>query len=83
MITSGILDRPSLDELTDAGHIRPESRVDLVRPVIGMAVHGNAADILLIQLPATPTPAWARTMLRADCRGWRTRARRGSCRTGR
>ena len=29
-----ILNRPPLDELTDAGHIRPESRVDLVRSVI-------------------------------------------------
>ena len=30
-----ILNRPPLDEPTDASHIRPESRVDLVRPVIG------------------------------------------------
>ena len=37
-----ILNRPPLDELTDAGHIRPESRVDLVRSVIGMAVRSGA-----------------------------------------
>ena len=44
MITSGILDRPLLDELTDAGHIRPESRVDLVRPVIGMAARRSFCE---------------------------------------
>jgi molybdate transport system substrate-binding protein len=38
-----ILNRPPLDELTDAGHIRPESRVDLVRSVL--AAIGYSASV--------------------------------------
>ena len=37
-----ILNRPPLDDLTEAGYIRPASRVDLVRSVIGMAVRSGA-----------------------------------------
>ena len=37
-----ILNRPPLDELTEAGYIRPATRVDLVRSVIGMAVRSGA-----------------------------------------
>jgi molybdate transport system substrate-binding protein len=37
-----ILNKPSLDELTNAGHILSNSRVDLVRSVIGMAVRSGA-----------------------------------------
>jgi molybdate transport system substrate-binding protein len=37
-----ILNRPPLDELTDAGHIRPETRVDLGRSLVGMAVREGA-----------------------------------------
>jgi len=37
-----ILNKPPLNDLTDAGHIRPDSRVDLVRSVIGMAVRSGA-----------------------------------------
>jgi molybdate transport system substrate-binding protein len=37
-----ILNRPPLDELTEQGYIRPASRVDLGRSVIGMAVRSGA-----------------------------------------
>lgn len=37
-----ILSRSSLDDLTERGEVRPESRVDLVRSLIGMAVRRGA-----------------------------------------
>jgi len=37
-----ILNRPPLDELTEAGHILPASRIDLVRSIVGMAVRSGA-----------------------------------------
>jgi molybdate transport system substrate-binding protein len=37
-----ILNRPPLDELADRGDVRPESRVDLGRSLIGMAVRSGA-----------------------------------------
>jgi len=37
-----ILNRPPLDELTEAGYIRSDTRVDLARSIIGMAVISGA-----------------------------------------
>jgi molybdate transport system substrate-binding protein len=37
-----ILNRPPLDEFADAGRVRPETRVDLGRSLIGMAVRRGA-----------------------------------------
>lgn len=37
-----ILSRPSLDRLTEAGDVEPDSRTDLVRSSIGMAVRAGA-----------------------------------------
>jgi molybdate transport system substrate-binding protein len=37
-----IMNRPPLDDLTAAGHVRAESRIDLVRSLIGMAVRAGA-----------------------------------------
>jgi molybdate transport system substrate-binding protein len=36
-----ILSRPALDSLTDAGSVRPETRTDLARSLIGMAVRSG------------------------------------------
>ena len=37
-----IMNRPPLDELTEAGYVRPSSRTDLVRSIIGMSVRTGA-----------------------------------------
>ena len=37
-----IMNRPPLDVLSDAGHVHPGSRTDLVRPIVGMSVRTGA-----------------------------------------
>ena len=60
-----ILNRPPLDELTEAGYIRPDSRVDLVRSLIGMAVRSGAPQ------PDISTPAaLVETLLAAQSIGY-------------
>jgi putative tricarboxylic transport membrane protein len=60
-----ILSRPSLDRLTAAGEVVAESRVDLVRSSIGMAVRSGAAkpDI-------GTTDAFVATLLAAESIGY-------------
>ena len=60
-----ILSKSSLDNLTDSGEVRPESRVDLVRSSIGMAVRSGAPhpDI-------TSTEAFVETLLSAESIGY-------------
>jgi molybdate transport system substrate-binding protein len=60
-----IMNRPPLDELTDSGHIRPETRVDLARSIIGMAVRSGAPkpDI-------STTEAFIQTLRAADSIGY-------------
>lgn len=60
-----ILSRPSLDNLTDLGEVRPESRVDLVRSSIGMAVRRGEPkpDI-------TSVDAFVETVLAAESIGY-------------
>ena len=60
-----ILNKPPLDELANAGHILSNSRVDLVRSVIGMAVRSGAPkpDI-------SSRKAFIETLLTADSIGY-------------
>ena len=60
-----ILNKPPLDELANAGHILSNSRVDLVRSVIGMAVRSGAPkpDI-------SSREAFIETLLTADSIGY-------------
>ena len=60
-----ILSRASLDNLTDADEVRPESRVDLVRSLIGMAVRTGEPrpDI-------SSTDAFVETLLAAESIGY-------------
>ena len=60
-----ILNRPPLDELTEAGYIRPDSRVDLVRSVIGMAVRSGAP-----QPDISTREAFIETLLAAESIGY-------------
>ena len=60
-----ILSRSSLDRLTDRGDVRADSRRDLVRSAIGMAVREGAA------LPDISTPeAFVETLKKADSIGY-------------
>ena len=60
-----ILSRSSLDNLTDRGEVHPDSRVDLVRSGIGMAVRSGAPK------PDISTKdAFIETVLRAESIGY-------------
>lgn len=60
-----ILSRSSLDRLTELGQVRPDSRIDLVRSAIGMAVRSGAPkpDI-------STTDAFINTVLNAESIGY-------------
>jgi len=60
-----ILNRPPLDELTEAGYIRPDSLVDLVRSIIGMAVRSGAP-----QPDISTREALVETLLAAESIGY-------------
>ena len=60
-----ILSRSSLDNLTDLGKVRPDSRRDLVRSSIGMAVRSGA------QLPDISTPErFIEVLIKAESIGY-------------
>jgi molybdate transport system substrate-binding protein len=60
-----IMNRPPLDELADSGNIRPETRVDLARSIIGMAVRSGA-----LKPDISTTEAFIRTLRAADSIGY-------------
>jgi molybdate transport system substrate-binding protein len=60
-----ILNRPPLDELTVAGYIRPNSRVDLARSIIGMAVLSGA-----VKPDISTTEAFIAVLRAADSIGY-------------
>lgn len=60
-----ILNRPPLDELTEAGYIQPDSLVDLVHSIIGMAVRSGAP-----QPDISTREALVETLLAAESIGY-------------
>jgi len=60
-----IMNRPPLDELADSGNIRPETRVDLARSIIGMAVRSGA-----LKPDISTTEAFVETLRAADSIGY-------------